>query len=77
MFFDILGPIRDIETFARGSSIREFPRLRKRYGKGRWRKRKGLAKVRLPNGNADSRDSLVRSIRNRKKGTEDQAFHRL
>jgi hypothetical protein len=50
VFFDILGAITDIETFARGSSIRELPRLRKLYGRGRWRKRKGIASVRLPNG---------------------------
>ncbi len=50
MFFEILGAIANIETFARGSSIRELPRLRKLYGKGRWRKRKGIARVRLPNG---------------------------
>lgn len=49
MFFDILGPIVEVETFARGSSIRELPRLQRLYGKGRWRKRKGLADVRLPN----------------------------
>jgi hypothetical protein len=40
----------DAETFARGPSIRELPRLRKFYGKGSWRKRKGLANVRLPKG---------------------------
>jgi hypothetical protein len=51
VFFDILGAITYIETFATGSSIRELPRLRKLYGKGRWRKRKGFANVRLPNGN--------------------------
>jgi hypothetical protein len=50
VFFDILGPITDIETFARGASIRELPRLRKLYGRGRWRKRKGFASVRLTNG---------------------------
>lgn len=50
MFFGILGAIIDIETFARGPSIRELPRLRKLYGRGRWRKRKGFASVRLPNG---------------------------
>ena len=50
MFFDILGAIVEMETFATGPSIRELPRLRKRYGKGRWRKRKGFADVRLPNG---------------------------
>lgn len=49
MFFDIAGPIIEVETFARGLSIRELPRLRKLYGKGRWRKRKGFADVRLPN----------------------------
>jgi hypothetical protein len=50
VFFDILGAIVDIETIARGRSIRELTRLRKIYGKGRWRKRKGFANVRLPNG---------------------------
>jgi hypothetical protein len=27
-----------------------YRRLRRRYGEGRWRKRKGLARVRLENG---------------------------
>jgi len=39
-----------VETLAIGKSIRELPRLQKLYGKGRWRKRKGLADVKLPNG---------------------------
>ena len=50
LFFEIIGEIRDPETFATGNSIRELPRLRKLYGDGRWRKRKGLASVRLPGG---------------------------
>ena len=50
VFFEICGALTEIETFAVGSSIRELPRLRKRYGPGRWRKRKGLADVRLPDG---------------------------
>jgi hypothetical protein len=50
VFFEILGELADVETFAVGKSIRELPRLRKLYGKGRWRKRKGFADVRLPNG---------------------------
>ncbi len=50
MYFEILGDITDVETFATGSSIREIARLRKTYGKGRWRKRKGRAKVRLEDG---------------------------
>jgi hypothetical protein len=35
---------------ATGSSIRELARLRKFYGRGRWRKRKGIARVRLESG---------------------------
>ena len=50
MYFDIIGDIVGVETFAAGSSIREIGRLRKLYGPGRWRKRKGIARVRLPDG---------------------------
>lgn len=50
MRFQILGDISDIETFATGSGIHEIARLRKIYGRGRWRKRKGIARVRLANG---------------------------
>jgi hypothetical protein len=61
LFFEIRGQITDILTIATGSSIRELPRLRKLYGKGRWRKRKGFAAVRLPK-HQESRDTLVRGI---------------
>ena len=50
MNFELVGPLRDVETFARGSAIRELRRLRRVYGEGRWRKRKGMAKVRLRDG---------------------------
>ncbi len=50
MRFKILGAISDIETFATGSGIREIARLRRIYGRGRWRKRKGVARVRLSDG---------------------------
>lgn len=50
MYFAIVSELRNVETFARGSGIRELPRLRKRYGLGRWRKRKGFARVQLPDG---------------------------
>jgi hypothetical protein len=50
MDFELVGPIEQIETFATGRSIRELPRLRKVYGRGRWRKRKGVATVRLADG---------------------------
>ena len=47
MHFQVVGQIEQIETFATGSGIRELARLRKIYGRGRWRKRKGVATVRL------------------------------
>jgi hypothetical protein len=50
MHFEILGEILEVETFATGSGIREIARLRRIYGRGRWRKRKGIARIRLPNG---------------------------
>jgi len=50
MQLEVIGPITDIETIATGSGIRELQRLRKRYGRGRWRKRKGVAEVRLSDG---------------------------
>jgi hypothetical protein len=50
MRFEILGEISDIETFATASGIREIARLRRSYGRGRWRKRKGVARVRLSDG---------------------------
>lgn len=50
MDFEILGELAAVETIATGKGIREITRLRKRYGRGRWRKRKGNAEVRLPDG---------------------------
>ena len=50
MHFEILGAISQAETFAIGSQIREIARLRRLYGRGRWRKRKGIARVRLTDG---------------------------
>ena len=48
--FEIVGETSEIETIASGSTIRELPRLEKLYGRGRWRKLKGVALVRLRNG---------------------------
>jgi len=50
MHFTILGSISDVETFATERGIRELPRLRKFYSRGRWRKRKGVATVKLADG---------------------------
>ena len=46
----MVGPITDVETIATGSGIQELARLRRRYGRARWRKRKGIAQVELPDG---------------------------
>jgi len=48
--FELVGPIRSQATIATSGGIRELRRLRRRYGPGRWRKRKGIAKVRLLDG---------------------------
>ena len=51
MLFDIIGEIEEIETIAIGGGIHDIMRLRKQYGSGRWRKLKGIAMIRLQNGN--------------------------
>lgn len=48
--FEIIGKIEEVETIAVGNRIREIGRLRKAFGKGRWRKLKGVATVRLEDG---------------------------
>ncbi|MBL0176184.1 MAG: hypothetical protein IPP94_13100 [Ignavibacteria bacterium] len=50
MDFEIIGEITQADTIAIGSAIREIDRLRDRFGSGRWRKRKGVARVRLSDG---------------------------
>lgn len=48
--FEILGPLRQAQTIATSGRIRELSRLLDQYGQGRWRKRKGVAAVRLSDG---------------------------
>ena len=50
MKFEIVGRIANVEVIASGSGVRVRRFLRKAYGSGRWRKLKGIATVRLPNG---------------------------
>lgn len=50
MRFEIISAISDIQIIAIGSGIHDLVKLRKKYGKGRWRKMKGIAKVRLLDG---------------------------
>ena len=50
MDFEVLGEISEIATIAAGQGVRDLSRLRRLYGRGRWRKMKGVARVRLPDG---------------------------
>ncbi len=50
MDFDVVGEITQIQTISVTKAIRDLARLRKVYGKGRWRKLKGIALVRLRTG---------------------------
>ena len=51
MNFDIIDTISEIETIAKGPGIRELNRLKKCYGPGKWKKMKGIARIRLRSGN--------------------------
>ena len=48
--FEVVGRITGIETVASGVGVLLRRYLRRAYGPGRWRKLKGIATVRLPNG---------------------------
>ena len=50
MDFEIVGDVREVEVIASGRGVRERARLNKKHGKGRWRKLKGVARVRLIDG---------------------------
>lgn len=51
MHFQVIGRIENVEIIAVGGNIRDLMRLREQYGSGRWRKLKGVATVKLENGN--------------------------
>ncbi len=48
--FEILGGIEDIEIIAAGQGVYIRRYLERTYGKGRWRKMKGIATVQLADG---------------------------
>ncbi len=48
--FVVVGAVLEVETIAQGRGIRELARLRRLHGLGRWRKRKGIAKIRFDDG---------------------------
>jgi hypothetical protein len=73
--FDVVGKIEQVETIAAGPSVKVRSFLRKTYGRGRWRKLKGIATVRLPNGNLRRVElHLVRGPRHRQTGLQDQGL---
>mgnify|MGYP001579245989 CR=1 FL=1 len=48
--FEILSEIRDVETIATGRGVYIRRYLERIHGRGRWRKMKGIATVRLADG---------------------------
>lgn len=50
MYFEVLGPIREVEAIATGTAVRMRKYLWRRFGRDHWRKMKGIAEVRYPDG---------------------------
>ena len=50
MYVEIVGEITEVEVLAVGGNIDDIMRLRRQFGPGRWRKLKGVARVRLEHG---------------------------
>jgi hypothetical protein len=50
MHFEILGELGNVETIASGRGIHDLAILQKKFGRGNWRKLKGVATIRLSNG---------------------------
>ena len=48
--FELLEETSEAQAITIGNSIRDLARLQRTYGRGRWRKLKGFALVRLPDG---------------------------
>jgi hypothetical protein len=58
LHFTIVGEIKSIDTIAVGGRIRDIMRLRRQFGPGRWRKMKGIARIRLESGELRSAELL-------------------
>lgn len=50
MKFQLIGELRGIGTIAAGVAVRDRRRLNREYGRGKWKKMKGFATVRLADG---------------------------
>lgn len=74
MQFDLVGPIEQIETIAAGRGVKVRFFLRKIYGRGRWRKLKGIAMVRLRNGQLRRVELHWYEAHGRQTGSQDQAL---
>ena len=48
--YELLGPISYVEVLARGRSVWQRRRLNRNFGKGHWRKMKGIGLIRFPSG---------------------------
>lgn len=58
MTFEVVGDIEAVEAIAAGPSVKARSFLPKTNGRGCWRKRKGIATVRLANGDLRRGDLL-------------------
>lgn len=50
MDFQIIGPVDQVEVIAAGRGVKLREKLNEEFGRGRWRKLKGFAAIRLPDG---------------------------
>lgn len=50
VYFEIVGAIREIESIAQGAGVRKRAILNEQYGGTRWRKMKGIARVKRSRG---------------------------
>jgi hypothetical protein len=51
MTFEIVSHIHQVELIAQGAGIKEIRRLQRTYGRGNWKKKKGIAYIRHSSGN--------------------------
>jgi hypothetical protein len=50
MEFELIGDIERVQIIAVGGRIRDIMRLQRQFGLARWRKLKGIARIRLADG---------------------------
>jgi len=50
MDLEVIGALEDVQIIEVATRICNFAYLQRTYGRGRWRRLKGAARIRLPNG---------------------------